>query len=178
MSTPKYLREFAIAYRSIPGDEFALRYGAPTLIGMGTIGTLNEEEPTGPRHTVSVQPFLKGDARTNESLMGRVWQIRGDLRSRAGTEITLGRNVSNDLVVPDLSVSTEHAIFRLTPQGVTVRDLGSHGGTFVDTERLAAETDHPLGDDVSLTIGRFNFQYYSRENFVSCIKMLAKLMKG
>lgn len=54
------------------------------------------------------------------------------------TELFLGRDVNNDLVVNDPEVSRRHA--RLVQDGVTYRieDLGSTNGTFIRGQRLSA----------------------------------------
>jgi pSer/pThr/pTyr-binding forkhead associated (FHA) protein len=50
---------------------------------------------------------------------------------------TIGRNKSNDLVIRDLHVSSQHAKLVARKDGVfEVVDLGSSGGTFVNDERI------------------------------------------
>jgi len=50
---------------------------------------------------------------------------------------TIGRNKSNDLVIRDLHVSSQHAKLVVRKDGVfEVVDLGSSGGTFVNDERI------------------------------------------
>ncbi len=70
------------------------------------------------------------------------WWIRISVAGRVqeiplGSEMTLGRDRSCDLVVDDPRVSSRHV--RLTPStdGVTVEDLGSSNGTQVDGRRTA-----------------------------------------
>ena len=69
--------------------------------------------------------------------------------------VTMGRDMSNDIVINDAESSRHHA--RLTKQGVTyvIEDLGSTNGTFVNSARLS--TPRPLnpGDMVGMgeTIG-------------------------
>ncbi len=62
--------------------------------------------------------------------------------------VTMGRDMSNDIVINDAESSRHHA--RLTKQGVTyvMEDLGSTNGTFVNSARLS--TPRPLnpGDTV------------------------------
>ncbi len=50
---------------------------------------------------------------------------------------TVGRNKSNDLVIRDLHVSSQHAKFAARKDGVfEILDLNSSGGTFVNDERI------------------------------------------
>lgn len=65
--------------------------------------------------------------------------------------VTLGRDMSNDIVINDAESSRHHA--RLTKQGVTyvVEDLGSTNGTFVNSARLS--TPRPLNPGDMMGIG-------------------------
>ena len=54
-----------------------------------------------------------------------------------GTTMTVGRAGGNDMVVKSRSVSAQHAVFEVGGDGVvTVRDLGSRNGTFVNDTHL------------------------------------------
>ena len=53
---------------------------------------------------------------------------------------TIGRGGSNDIVIPDKSISRLHARVRLTPHGYVVEDLGSTNGTYWGPSG-AAETE-------------------------------------
>lgn len=65
--------------------------------------------------------------------------------------VTMGRDMSNDIVINDAESSRHHA--RLTKQGVTyvVEDLGSTNGTFVNSARLS--TPRPLNPSDMLGMG-------------------------
>jgi hypothetical protein len=60
--------------------------------------------------------------------------------------ITLGRDITNDIVVNDPEVSRHHARLTRTPNGYTLEDLGSTNGTFVNGHRLAAARPLTNGD--------------------------------
>jgi hypothetical protein len=63
--------------------------------------------------------------------------------------LNVGRHSENDIVVLDSRVSRKHAQIRKTRNGYMVFDVGSTGGTFVNSERVTA---HLLisGDVISL----------------------------
>lgn len=51
--------------------------------------------------------------------------------------MTIGRAPDCDLVVRDDGVSRKHARLRVTEHGLSVEDLGSANGTFIDGERIS-----------------------------------------
>lgn len=65
--------------------------------------------------------------------------------------VTMGRDMSNDIVINDAESSRHHA--RFTKQGVTyvVEDLGSTNGTFVNSARLS--TPRPLNPGDTIGVG-------------------------
>ena len=50
---------------------------------------------------------------------------------------TLGRVVENDLVIDHPSVSSRHCEFMVMDSGVTVKDLNSSNGTFIDGQAVS-----------------------------------------
>ncbi|PKN98311.1 MAG: hypothetical protein CVU42_12320 [Chloroflexi bacterium HGW-Chloroflexi-4] len=61
----------------------------------------------------------------------------------------IGRKNTNDIVISDLRVSRFHAQIRKTKDGVMVFDVGSSGGTFVNSERITSRL-LKSGDVISL----------------------------
>jgi adenylate cyclase len=57
---------------------------------------------------------------------------------RPGTPLVLGRALSSDLPVLDPTVSRRHAELVVEPHAVTIRDLGSSNGTFVNGDRVTS----------------------------------------
>jgi ABC-type multidrug transport system ATPase subunit len=82
---------------------------------------------------------------------------------RAPTRLLrIGRDPSNDLVVPDLSVSRVHAELRNLGDGrYEIADLGSHNGTFVNGRRIASATT--VTDQDIVGIGRATFRLFGDE---------------
>lgn len=65
--------------------------------------------------------------------------------------IKVGRSSSNDFVVNESIVSGQHAIINVDDSGeVTIRDLNSTNGTFVDGKRIADTTKLKPGQVVRL----------------------------
>ena len=59
--------------------------------------------------------------------------------------ITVGRNPANEMIIADSSVSSVHAEITVDPEGptVSVRDLQSTNGTFIDSSPIEASVLRP-----------------------------------
>lgn len=75
--------------------------------------------------------------------VGRTYELIKDV-------VTMGRDMSNDIVINDAESSRHHA--RLTKQGATyvVEDLGSTNGTFVNNARLSTPRPLSPGDVIGM----------------------------
>ena len=62
--------------------------------------------------------------------------------------MTLGRTAGNDIVIPDSAMSRQHVRFELTGDGVSVIDLGSLNGVYVNDERVEDAQELRNGDEV------------------------------
>ena len=69
---------------------------------------------------------------------------------------TIGRSQDNDLAVANLRVSREHAVLRVGAKAVTVYDLGSTNGTYVNGERIAKAA---LRNNDKITIGPISLMF-------------------
>ena len=66
------------------------------------------------------------------------------------TEITLGRDLANDIPVPDQEISRRHARFVTRVDGVYIEDLGSTNGTFLNGVRISSPQRLNNGDLITL----------------------------
>lgn len=62
----------------------------------------------------------------------------------------IGRSQSCDLTIPDPSISRQHATLEVATGVITVTDLGSSNGTFVNGQRITAPTHLRGGDRLGL----------------------------
>ncbi len=80
---------------------------------------------------------------------------------------TVGRNKSNDLVIRDLHVSSQHAKLVARKDGVfEIVDLGSSGGTFVNGERIE-RCALKSGDQIGFATVMATFRYVAGEQLDS-----------
>src|SRR6185295_9072989 len=75
--------------------------------------------------------------------------------------LRIGRLPENGLVLPDASVSRQHAEVRLEEDGrsITVVDLGSSGGTTIAGAALLADQPYKLEDGMVIRIGPYDLTY-------------------
>jgi len=68
-------------------------------------------------------------------------------------EISIGRELKNDVILDDPRVSRYHAVARKTAEGVTFRDLESGNGVFVNGHRITPNIDFKLADNDQIKLG-------------------------
>lgn len=65
----------------------------------------------------------------------------------------IGRDATSDVQIDDRQVSRRHAELNRTPQGYTIRDMGSKNGTFLNGEPISDEPQ-PVrtGDEIGIAL--------------------------
>jgi hypothetical protein len=77
-----------------------------------------------------------------------------------GDVVTVGRDPSNGVVLPEVNVSRRHARLRREGAGYIVEDLGSYNGVAVEGRRIVAP--HPVGAGDWIRIGDFTLTVLER----------------
>ena len=82
-----------------------------------------------------------------------------------GDEFILGRVGGTQPILPDIDltpyggyeegVSRLHAIIKITPDQISITDLGSANGTWVNGKKTTAHHPYPLKNGDILTLGKF-----------------------
>src|SRR5436309_3570676 len=75
---------------------------------------------------------------------------RGRAVSLSGPSLLIGKGAGADLLLTDGTVSGRHAMVRATEEGVTLEDLGSRNGTWVQGVRI---TSGLLTDGATFRVG-------------------------
>lgn len=83
--------------------------------------------------------------------------LKGETYKAWGQELTLGRGLDNNVIIPDDAISTQHARIYVDAGHNYLEDLGSSNGTFVDGARLRGK--HLLTHGEKVRIGTSTFQY-------------------
>jgi hypothetical protein len=95
-------------------------------------------------------------------MLGRLYIEEGERPARmielAGA-VTIGRAADNDIVLESEGVSRCHAMLLAQPDGVTLLDLGSTFGTFVDAVQALPDEPLRLPNGARITIGRALLSY-------------------
>jgi hypothetical protein len=73
--------------------------------------------------------------------------------------VTIGSTADNDIILDSDGVSHCHAMLLAQPGGVTLLDLGSTFGTFVDTVQALPDEPMRLPDGARISIGRAVLRY-------------------
>jgi DNA-binding winged helix-turn-helix (wHTH) protein len=79
------------------------------------------------------------------------------------SEYVLGRSRELEVCLDSPSVSRQHARIRVSPEGVTLEDLGSKNGTYLRGHKLDGEARLGDGDELRLGSVRLKFRKLSAE---------------
>ncbi len=119
-----------------------------------------EQDPT-----ISWEPESSSDAREDSSgkLTGAfAWALTVEGGPQTGLTYVLGpgntvagRGAETAIFLPDVTVSREHVRFSVDTNGLSMSDLGSTNGTYVNSQRLAAGM---LKEGDELMIGKYHLR--------------------
>jgi len=105
---------------------------------------LPDEDPGATRLRTAVPKFvLRG---VSGAVFGKVFPVAGP--------VVIGRAVEADISVPAEEISRRHALVKPTPDGLSVEDLGSSNGTYINNKRVKEGFLGP-GDELRLDAVRF-----------------------
>jgi pSer/pThr/pTyr-binding forkhead associated (FHA) protein len=125
------------------------------------------------RMTLIFKPimFLESVRAEAESLQQAIYPLqKGDQSASPDPSVfTIGREPGSDLVIPDFTISRQHALIRLRAGRILISDRESSNGTFVNG--LKINSDHievRYGDTIGF--GRVTFTVLSPEQLYSILE--------
>jgi pSer/pThr/pTyr-binding forkhead associated (FHA) protein len=90
------------------------------------------------------------------------------------TEFTVGRASEGQPITPDVDlgefnafdygVSRLHIVVRLTGEKLTIMDLGSSNGTFINAVRMPINSEHTVTSADIISLGKFRIQILVNRN--------------
>ena len=83
------------------------------------------------------------------------------LEIKEGGSVRVGRDATNDCVLPDAQVSRFHAVFNASSSGVVLSDLASLNGTFLNGRRLSIPENLSNSDIVAIGDTTFRVHFLS-----------------
>jgi pSer/pThr/pTyr-binding forkhead associated (FHA) protein len=83
--------------------------------------------------------------------------MSGEIFRLVDGRVTIGRDPACDIFLDDVTVSRDHAVLVVDGGAVTLQDLGSLNGTYVNRRRI--DTAERLVDGDELQIGKFRLAY-------------------
>lgn len=101
---------------------------------------------------VAEQTGVPGPALVVRSGGGRA----GETFHPDGERTTIGRSPDCEIFLDDVTVSRKHAVIARHGSKLTIEDLGSLNGTFVNRRRVESA---PLGDGDEIQIGKYRLSY-------------------
>jgi pSer/pThr/pTyr-binding forkhead associated (FHA) protein len=169
---PQELTVEALAKRAaaVSRDEFTAEIGPWVLIGPPAAPEKNAGWSYATRHAAAAvkasNPF--GVLSTNVA-----YPLRAkDRRAAVGSTILIGRTDSNDVCIPDQSISKLHA--RVTKKGFELSDASSTNGTFVNGRKLSVSESVPLATNLLVRFGDRPFQVHSSAQLHGVLRTLTQ----
>jgi adenylate cyclase len=78
-------------------------------------------------------------------------------------EISIGRELKNDIILDDPRVSRLHALILKIDSEVILRDLGSGNGTFINGQRIQPKSDFKLKEGDEIKVGSCTLLFHSTD---------------
>jgi hypothetical protein len=151
-------QEFAKRYASLPKEQFLSTFTVPILVidFEGVVDVPDKLKGTaGPPPLNALTQFTPGyDEKMDKVVV--VPLVKSD-RNKVPNAVTLGRAVTNDVVLPHGVVSKVHAVFKKNPDTgqFTITDAKSRYGTAVNGKPLLPAEPFPVTSKANVVFARF-----------------------
>src|ERR1700733_12359627 len=129
-----------------------LRFFNPVTLTTNPIQVPRERlDPGPPPGRSASQTFVPGSQALLATFASNAPEFVGELITLDKAVLTVGRRPDNEIVVPEATVSSQHATMRWTSGSWSIEDMGSTNGTYVDhTYERKKEVNLMHGGEVQL----------------------------
>jgi hypothetical protein len=88
--------------------------------------------------------------------------------------VLIGRSQTNDIVLPDASISKLHARLRAGAGALSIFDAGSSNGTYLGKERLVPDRGYALQPGDHVMLGECVFQLFTPAALLDVVGRMAR----
>lgn len=130
-----------------------------------TLVVENQEIPNTASLEKPASPEVESNSTSTKIVSIKILKTGQTLPLEDGDEFILGRVGGTQPVLPDIDltpyggyeegVSRLHAMIKITPDQISITDLGSANGTWVNGKKATAHSPYPLKNGDILTLGKF-----------------------
>jgi len=168
MSNEVLLKDYIKYRKELSLEEFIKKYPDPVLVPIGYLSAAEIRASKEDSTALLLLNYKPGhESGKSHPLAGKVMIL-----SSKKDKIYIGRSPNNDIVIPDQTVSSNHAVIGFLGGQVAIIDLGSKNGTFVNLEQLEPEQYVPLEDEDIISFGRYSFQFFTAKGFYFTLGLL------
>lgn len=82
--------------------------------------------------------------------------------------VVIGRSLDSDIAVSESSVSRHHARLNIRGKSISIEDLGSANGTFINDEKVVGQV--PMKDQDMLRLGTIIFKLFTSDSIDSMVQ--------
>ena len=143
-----------------------LRFFNPVTLTTNPIQVPRERlDPGPPPGRSATQQFQPGQQALLATFATNAPEFVGELVSLDKATLTVGRRTDNDIIVPEATVSGQHASFNWQAGSWVIEDLGSTNGTYVDhTYERKKQVNLMHGGEAQLGELRFKLVSFAKDS--------------
>ena len=152
----------------VEGALFCSECGAQ-LVNMQNLATQNFQMDESMPEFKDIEPIIATKLRDSDTISLQVLDGGQFLSLADRSEFTIGRVSEGQSVMPDIDlspynayehgVSRLHAVLKKSKTQVSVMDLGSSNGTYLNGMRLTPEHEYPLQHGNIIAFGKLKIQF-------------------
>jgi hypothetical protein len=166
------LGDYYVDAAELDVKSFAKRHGGAFLVHHGPLGKIRIATDMSSTQAIEHKETARAFDPGRDFL---VFPLATGGAGGTGT-IKLGRGGHNDVVVPDASISDDHAIVEITKRGTfRIQDLDSRNGTYVQEQKVPAKgVGNPvlLESGTRIRIGGLNMTFMEAAEFHNLVIQL------